>query len=201
MKSGGAIVLLGTVVSAAVAVGIALRPLPPPPAPASSADPTDTPTLDLPAYARANLEPVEGYLLDWHIVTAAPNAPPPEPGPAWSRVGGRPDRWSVDLSGLPIARGGAAYARTLVRLPAGEDALLELGSSGPATVWINRSRAYTRSATRPLARMQDFVPVRLRDGVNEILLRLDAAGAGPSFCCRVRRLDGTALDGMSVEAR
>ncbi len=88
-----------------------------------------------------------------------------------------------------------------MRLPAGEDALLEMGSAGPVSAWLNGDCVYVRHASRPLARLQDFVPVRLRGGVNEILLRMDGDGGGRAFCCRLRRLDGNALGGLEVEAR
>ena len=209
MKPGWTIALLGAVASAAVAVGIAFRPRAPRPAPDAAPAATDvrpeTPTLDMPAYAMANLEPVEGYLTDWVVAgpvpVGAPGAMPGTAGLVWTPVGGRPDRWAVDPAGVLGARHGTAVARTRVRLPAGEDALLEMGSAGPVSAWLNGESVYVRRASRPLARLQDFVPVRLRGGVNEILLRMAGDGVDGAFCCRLRRLDGNALGGMEVEAR
>ena len=48
---------------------------------------------------------------------------------------------------------------------------------------------------------QDLVKAKLREGWNELLLKVVDNSGGWSFCCRVRKPDGSALEGLKVEAK
>jgi hypothetical protein len=209
------VVLVLAVVAAVAVVRFSRRPAPSPAPPDKTpvhgpVVPETPPPPPVPPYVAANLETREGYLLDWavadrlpaHAADASDFAGPGTEGLAWSPLAAGAGDWHVDLAAAfgPDA-GRAATLRTRVRLPTGEDVLLEMGSDGPIAAWLNGGRILVRHARRAIAPRQDFAYARLRGGENELLFRVAGAEAGWRFCCRIRRLDGTPLEDLEVEAR
>jgi len=48
---------------------------------------------------------------------------------------------------------------------------------------------------------QDLVKARLNKGANDLMIRVINHGSGWGFACRIRNPDGSALDGLKVEAK
>jgi len=91
--------------------------------------------------------------------------------------------------------------RARVWLPAEQDARLERGSDDAIKAWLNGRQVSAKYQNRGIAPRQDLVNVRLKEGWNDLLLKVVNHTGGGSFCCRLRKPDGSALDGLKVEAR
>jgi len=91
--------------------------------------------------------------------------------------------------------------RTRVWSPAEQPARLELGSDDSIKVWLNGKLVHANQVTRGVQPRQDLVRVELRKGWNELLLKVVEHEGGWGFCCRIRKPDGTALDGLRMEAK
>lgn len=159
----------------------------------------------------------EGYILRW--LASGPYAEKGKDGPALFDVTFPPEQkdarkvewkplkkgigsWNIDLESA-IERGDncAAYMRTRVLSPRAQDARLELGSDDAIKAWLNGEFVHGKNGSRGLAPRQDIVRVKLREGWNDLMLKVVEHGGGWAFCCRVRGPDGTALEGLKIEAR
>jgi hypothetical protein len=64
-----------------------------------------------------------------------------------------------------------------------------------------RVGAHAEYANRGLSARQDIAKVKLRNGWNDLLLKVIDHEGGWAFCCRVRKPDGSTLEGLKVEAK
>jgi len=78
-----------------------------------------------------------------------------------------------------------AYAWTTMMSGADRDAALLLGTDDALAVWVNGQKVYAKEVYRPTVADEDFVPIRLVKGKNEILLKITQAKGEWSFCCRL----------------
>lgn len=92
----------------------------------------------------------------------------------------------------------AAYLKTQLALAKAQDAILELGSDDGIKVWLNGQIVHANNATRPCSPGQDKVTVKLKQGVNTLLIKVTQGGGEWSACCRVVTPDGKPLDGVTV---
>ena len=146
--------------------------------------------------------PVGGRAEEGEAQVAAPPLDPavtPVEGSAVPRPDGSTARWfrlwggalagpGVDLARfLSVARptrGVAAYAATSFEARAGE-ALLLAGADGPLSIWLNGELVHAGSPRR-LAPDSEVVRVRLAEGLNRVLLRVESGAEGPwRFSLRV----------------
>lgn len=163
------------------------------------------------------MEQYEGYILVWfgsglysgrgkESREVFDMAFPPERSDAedvkWKRLTQGVGSWDMNLEASFGARDHcAAYVRTRIWSPEEQDARLELGSDDAVKVWLNGKLVHANYTNRGLGPRQDVVKVSLRKGWNELLLKVVDHEGGWSFCCRVRKPDGTALEGLKVEAQ
>jgi len=120
----------------------------------------------------------------------------------WKRLTEGVGSWDINLEASFGARDhSAAYVRTRILSPEEQEARLELGSDDAIKAWLNGKLVHANYTNRGLGPRQDLVKVSLRKGWNELLLKVVDHEGGWSFCCRVRRPDGSALEGLKVEAR
>ena len=74
-----------------------------------------------------------------------------------------------------------------------------MGADDMLKAWVNREPVYgtwRRSGLRP----RDVVAtIQLKKGWNDLLLKVVDHGGGWQFCCRIRKPDGTVLDGLKVQ--
>ncbi len=159
----------------------------------------------------------EGYILDWAVCgpfrekdkdahalfdVVLPPERPDAKDVKWTPLTKGLGTWDVNLN---TALGGgddiAAYARTRVWSPADHEARLELGSDDGIKVWLNGSVVHANNTERGLAPRQDAVKVGLKQGWNQLLLKVTNRSGDWGFCCRLRQPDGAALEGLKVEAK
>jgi HEAT repeat protein len=108
--------------------------------------------------------------------------------------------WDINLEatygGLDYV---AAYVRTRVWSDSDRNALLELGSDDGVKAWLNGRLVFDHWNEGGIAPRQKLIPVKLAKGWNDVMLKVVDQQGGWAFCCRIRQLDGTALEGMRVE--
>ncbi len=161
----------------------------------------------------------EGFVLQWQV--AGPymrddvsgldlvDVPfPPEEraaaGVAWQNQPGAADPaqfWVVDLNANRDLWGAnrVAYLRTVLTSSGAQDVVLELGSDDALKVWLNGEPVHRYAGVRGCERGQDKVPVQLRPGRNELLLKVVNVGGSWAACLRVTGVDGAPVEGLRVE--
>ena len=68
------------------------------------------------------------------------------------------------------------YARTTITAPREMDAVIGLGSNDGAKMWVNGAEVFNRNDGRDARPRQDEIPVHLRAGRNEILVKVSNLG-------------------------
>jgi hypothetical protein len=94
-----------------------------------------------------------------------------------------------------------AYMRAQIWSPVEQDAKLELGSDDAIKAWLNDKLIHSNYTIRGLSPRQDIVDIKLREGWNKLMLKVVDHEGGWAFCCRLRKTDGSALEGLKVEAK
>lgn len=84
-----------------------------------------------------------------------------------------------------------AYAEIVPRRA--RDAVLRLGSDDGVVVWLNGEKIHEFLSNRGFAPDQDSVPVKLRAGVNTLLVKVCEIGGGWSFHARLEDEEGRPL--------
>jgi hypothetical protein len=90
--------------------------------------------------------------------------------------------------------------KTRVWSPTDQDVRLELGSDDAIKVWLNGKVIHANNANRGMSPREDLVNTRLNKGWNDLLLKVTDNSGGWTFCCRIRKSDGSTLDGLKIEA-
>jgi HEAT repeat protein len=163
------------------------------------------------------MEQYEGYLLVW--AGAGPytekgkesrevfeTAFPPERSDAqdvkWKPLTEGVGSWEINLEASFGSRDHCAgYVRTRIWSPEEQDARLEMGSDDAIKAWLNGRLVHANYTNRGVSPRQDVVDVKLQTGWNGLLLKVVDHQGGWSFCCRVREQDGSALEGLKIEAK
>ena len=162
------------------------------------------------------MEKYDGYLKDWlasaKYTQKGKNgnalfdiAFPPEDanatGVKWTKVTRGINKFDIDLqNAIEDGDNCAAYVKTRVWAPADADARLEIGSDDGVKVWLNGKVVHAHNTNRGVTPGEDKVKVRLKSGWNDLMLKIVDGEGGWAFCCRVRKADGSALDGLKVKA-
>ncbi len=110
------------------------------------------------------------------------------------------DFWHIDLAGSIGGDHRAAYLRTYVWSEHEQPIVLELGSDDGIKAWLNGEVIHTNNALRGCGPGQDQVNATLRQGWNELLLKVTNNGGGWGACARLRAPDGGAVTGVRVDA-
>jgi len=163
------------------------------------------------------MEQYEGYILVWFATgpyiekgkqdraifdMVFPPEMPDAKDVKWKRLTRGVGSWDINLEATFGGRDHcAAYMRTRIFSPVEQDARLELGSDDSIKVWLNGKLVHANYANRGMSPRQDLVNVKLRKGANELLLKVVDNEGGWAFCCRVRKPDGSAVEGLRVEAK
>ncbi|MEO1129852.1 MAG: TIM-barrel domain-containing protein, partial [Planctomycetota bacterium] len=90
------------------------------------------------------------------------------------------------------------YAACELVSDAARDAVLALGSDDGPTVWVNGEQVHHEHVQRGYQPKQDRIPVRLREGTNTVLLKIQQVWGGWSFAMHIEGPDGEALPGVRV---
>ncbi len=80
---------------------------------------------------------------------------------------------------------GMAYAYSEVHSPDDRQVTITLGSNDGAKMWINGEVVYNKSLGRSAIADQDFLQVRLKKGVNQILIKVENLGANWGLYLRI----------------
>jgi putative membrane-bound dehydrogenase-like protein len=101
---------------------------------------------------------------------------------SWRRVKPGPDGY-VDLQVFFGRRSDniVSYLTRDVESPADQEATVLLGTDDGAKLWVNGKLVFTCRATRAAAPEQDTVPVRLKKGVNRIVLKINNGNGAHGF--------------------
>ncbi|MBI4601826.1 MAG: HEAT repeat domain-containing protein [Planctomycetes bacterium] len=120
----------------------------------------------------------------------------------WRRLRRGVGSWDVSLEAAlgPLSHG-AAYLRTAVWSPREQEVRLELGSDDAVRAWLNGQPVHSNYTNRGLAPRQDLVKAKLREGWNDLLLKVVNHEGPWGFSCRIRGPDGGLLEGLKTEAR
>jgi len=147
-------------------------------------------------------------------------AHPPERGPVdlgknYPGIGGQRVAWhkverdpSLDVAAEHLVdfiklfgqrENAAAYALTWLESPREMDAVIALGSDDGVVVWLNGKRVHANLVPRGYSPKADRVPIRLRAGRNQLLVKITQGMGDWSFCGHLEDANGNPL--RSVTAR
>jgi HEAT repeat protein len=114
----------------------------------------------------------------------------------------RANFWRVDLQATPSIAGDdrVAYLSTRIYSPKAQDARLEAGSDDSLKIWLNRQVVCSKNVPRGCRPGEDQVKVSLKEGWNDLLLKVVNGDGAWAACLRVRSPDGKHLDGLRVAA-
>lgn len=163
------------------------------------------------------MEQYEGYILTWLgsgpylqrnkesrdiFDMAFPPETPKAEGVKWTPVTRGIGSFDINLDAA-VGSGAhcAAYLWTRIGSSEEQDARLELGSDDAVKVWLNGKLVHENYTQRGVSPRQDVVNVKLEKGWNALLLKIVNHEGGWGFCCRLRKPDGSALEGLTVEAK
>jgi HEAT repeat protein len=123
--------------------------------------------------------------VEWKVIPAATNPEKP---------------WLMDLLKTLGGESRVAYARTFIHVDEEQKACFEIGSDDGVKVWLNGQLVHANNAARAITPGSDRVNVTLAKGWNTVLLKITQNNQGWEYCLRLRKADGTHLEGVQVSA-
>jgi HEAT repeat protein len=93
-----------------------------------------------------------------------------------------------------------AYLRTRVWSEIEQDAQLEMGSDDGVKAWLNGKLVFDQWTESGAAPRQKLVKAKLAKGWNELMLKIVDQQGGWVGAARLRKPDGTALEGLKIQA-
>ena len=93
------------------------------------------------------------------------------------------------------------YRAHAVWCPQEQDAVLEMGCDDAIKAWVNGKLVYDEWTEHAAAPRQHRAEVHLKQGWNDVMLKVVDASGGWVAACRVRAPNGLAIDGLKVEAK
>ncbi len=94
-----------------------------------------------------------------------------------------------------------AYVRTRIWSEKEQKAQLAFGSDDGIKVWFNGNVVHANNASRACKCDEDKVTVTLKEGWNDLMLKITQGGGDWSFCCGIKAPDGGPIDGLQFEAK
>lgn len=92
----------------------------------------------------------------------------------------------IDLTRLFEDIPGIVYARVRIDMPQEKQVVLAVGSDDGVKVWLNGELVHENWITRGVTIDEDPIPVTLKQGLNDLVLKIQNQGGGPwGFCCRL----------------
>jgi hypothetical protein len=108
--------------------------------------------------------------------------------------------WLMELDKVFGGDNRVGYLRTNVWSDTQQKAQLEIGSDDGIKVWLNGEVVHANNVTRPASPGQDKAEVVLKQGWNDLSLKLTQGGGEWAVCARLRDVDGSKLEGLKVQA-
>ncbi|HVM49683.1 MAG TPA: HEAT repeat domain-containing protein [Candidatus Acidoferrum sp.] len=90
----------------------------------------------------------------------------------------------------------AAYLKTRIAAPEECDAYLLLGSDDGVKAWLNKTIVHTNDVNRGDVPDQDVAPIHLKQGNNDLMLKITQGGGGWSAHARIVGNDGHPIPGL-----
>jgi len=121
--------------------------------------------------------PAGSFITEWQI--AGPftgkslKAQAPPANAAWRKAAAEQSGHLDLVKRLKRAEHAAAWARAAIHSPAEQATLLWIGSDDGVSVWLNGEKVHEYTGERPAMADQDRVNVRLRQGANQLLARVN----------------------------
>ena len=157
---------------------------------------------------------MEEYLTDWQVsgpyrekgVDTFEYAFPPETGDQsadWRPMpaGTNHNRvWRLELDRVIGGDDCAAYLRNQVWSDNDQEARLELGSDDGIKVWLNDQLVHANDVTRGVSPGADIVKVHLKQGWNQLMLKVSNKSGGWGACARLVKPDGSSFEELRVKA-
>jgi HEAT repeat protein len=128
-----------------------------------------------------------------------PEFEPEKPGAnvQWKPV---PRADMIDLLGILGNQADAAgYLKARIIAPGDADAILLLGSDDGVKAWLNGTVVLSHNVDRGAAPDQDMAPIRLKQGTNDLLLKITQGGGGWAACARIVASDGIPIPNLRTE--
>jgi HEAT repeat protein len=124
---------------------------------------------------------------------------PEQPGAAaqWKAL---PRGKMADLSGFfPAQENCVAYLKARLIAPQPCEGALLLGSDDGVKAWLNGVVVHSNNVDRGATPDQDMAPIHLKQGANELLLKVTQGGGGWAACARLVGSDGRPIKGLQVQ--
>jgi len=116
-------------------------------------------------------------------------------------AGTRPARpMMLDLGRAFGGESRVAYVRTWVYFAKQQLALLEFGTDDGNKVWLNGKVVHANPAGGAAVPGEHKVNVRLKQGWNALLMKVTQDTGPWEFCLRIRKPDGSRLEGLKIQA-
>lgn len=122
----------------------------------------------------------------------------------WRPVAGATDLSSagvVDLAGEAAGDNCIIYLRTRVFVPAAQGVIFELGSDDGIKLWVNGEVTHANNIDRGVVPGSDRAMTKLRQGWNELLVKISQNGGGCGMSLRITADDGAEISGLRYDSR
>ena len=93
---------------------------------------------------------------------------------------------------------GVAYAFTTVISPDKREILFRFDSDDEGTIWLNGEKVFTHTKSHSATIDRYTIPVTLRSGENNILVKVCEAEGGWGFYLRITDIDGNPFDDLKI---
>jgi len=107
--------------------------------------------------------------------------------------------WQADLLGAVGGHQAVIYVRSRVIVPKAAKVRLDMGSDDGLKVWLNGKLVHANNTMRAVAPMQDKAQAELKEGPNDLLIKVTQNVMGCAVCVRFRNADGSVIDGLRFE--
>ncbi len=94
-----------------------------------------------------------------------------------------------------------AYLKAEITAPKATDAILLMGSDDGIKAWLNGQVVHSNNIDRGQVTDQDIAPVKLKQGANDLVLKITQGGGGWSACARLVGADGFPIEGLAVKSQ
>jgi len=107
---------------------------------------------------------------------------------------------TVNLAGFfPNQTNCVAYLKAEIIAPEAIDAVLLMGSDDGIKAWLNGTMVHSNNIDRGQVVDQDMALIKLKQGSNELLLKITQGGGGWSACTRIVGSDGFPIEDLRVK--
>ena len=94
-----------------------------------------------------------------------------------------------------------AYLKAEIIAPNATDAILLMGSDDGIKAWLNGTVVHSNNIDRGQVVDQDIAPGKLKQGANELLLKITQGGGGWSACARIVGADNFPIEGLRITSQ